>query len=356
MHVRALVRSVGRAARLARFPVDLVSGEVEDAEAVGRAAEGCSVIFHCAPDAVRRGRLTRRRAEGTRTVAEVARASGVDRLVHVSSFAAYGPTPEGDLVEWTPWAPSRHPLTRTTRAAESHVRRMHREHRLPTVIVQPTVVYGPYSEDWTHCPLADLAAGRLGLPHGGSVTCNAVYVDDVVDVLLRAAHRPGAVGSTFLVSAARPTTWRAFFGAYEAMLGQRSIESVDEHAFRRLLERHGYREAAREELQRLVAHPEVRASLRRLLPGRAGPSVRDRRGAGRTRAAGRAPVAPRRTDTSGGSPRRIPRQALPWTLLRHQTVHVDKARRILGYEPRYDLERGMERTARYADWAGLTPS
>jgi len=31
-------------------------------------------------------------------------------------------------------------------------------------------------------------------------------------------------------------------------------------------------------------------------------------------------------------------------------VRIDKAREILGYEPRFDLESGMERTKLYVQW------
>ena len=36
-------------------------------------------------------------------------------------------------------------------------------------------------------------------------------------------------------------------------------------------------------------------------------------------------------------------------------VRIDKARRLLGYEPAFDLARGMERTAEYLRWARASP-
>ena len=37
-------------------------------------------------------------------------------------------------------------------------------------------------------------------------------------------------------------------------------------------------------------------------------------------------------------------------------VRIDKARRLLGYEPQFSLSRGMELTERWARWANLIPS
>jgi nucleoside-diphosphate-sugar epimerase len=36
-------------------------------------------------------------------------------------------------------------------------------------------------------------------------------------------------------------------------------------------------------------------------------------------------------------------------------VRIDKARRVLGYRPVWDLDAGMEMTERWARWAELVP-
>ena len=46
--VRVLVRGYASAARLARFALDFVHGDVTDAAAMTAAASGCDVVFHCA--------------------------------------------------------------------------------------------------------------------------------------------------------------------------------------------------------------------------------------------------------------------------------------------------------------------
>ncbi|MFC2023122.1 hypothetical protein ACFLT5_00090 [Chloroflexota bacterium] len=34
-------------------------------------------------------------------------------------------------------------------------------------------------------------------------------------------------------------------------------------------------------------------------------------------------------------------------------IRIDKAKRLLGYRPRFDLESGLQRTAQWAEWANL---
>ena len=52
-----------------------------------------------------------------------------------------------------------------------------------------------------------------------------------------------------------------------------------------------------------------------------------------------------------------PIQVLPPVVLQmlasKTRVRIDKARRLLGYEPAFDFARGMERTAAWARWANL---
>ena len=93
--VRALVRDVAGAARIARFPVELVRGDVTDPPSVRAAASGCQAIIHCAYG--NRGSATERHAvnvAGTRNVLDAAVAAQVDRVVHLSTLVVYGLTPE----------------------------------------------------------------------------------------------------------------------------------------------------------------------------------------------------------------------------------------------------------------------
>ena len=96
--VRALVRNFGRAARLARYPIELVPGDLRAAESIDRAAAGCQYVFHCAYGSD--GEDDARRvvnAQGTRHVLEAALKHRATRVVHTSTVTVYGDTPDGPL-------------------------------------------------------------------------------------------------------------------------------------------------------------------------------------------------------------------------------------------------------------------
>src|SRR5947207_8870495 len=101
--VRALVRNFGRAARLARYPIELVPGDLCAAESIDRAAAGCDYVFHCAYGSD--GEDDSRRvvnAQGTRHVLDAALKHHVKRAVHTSTVTVYGETADGRLDESAP--------------------------------------------------------------------------------------------------------------------------------------------------------------------------------------------------------------------------------------------------------------
>ena len=232
-------------------------------------------------------------------------------------------------------------------AAEREIIRMIREDGLRATVIRPTIVYGPFSRHWTDHPADMLIDGALILPAPGDGICNAVYVDDVVSALLLAACRDAARGETFLVSGPDHPTWLDFYGACARALGREGAlrTMAYDELERRVARRDGL--PALLAPRRLLAHRPLRP-LRRVLR-----SVYRRLGDGVQAKARRfyeRGLVPSKDDTDGMAGLLPPKRRLDLYTARC-VVRIDKARRLLGYEPEFDLERGMERTTRYLHWA-----
>lgn len=364
--VRVLVRNFAHAARIARFPVEMVPGDLGVAADVARAAAGRELLFNCAygnhwDPAVQR----RVNVDGTRHLIEAVLREGCGRLVHLSTLAVYGDTPDGDLDERAPRRAAGDAYAETKLEGEA-LALAAAERGAPITVLQPTIVYGPFAPGWTLRILGELQRGRVILVDGGAGLCNAVYVDDVVSAMLQAAVVPGAVGEAFLVSGAEPVAWREYYGAYERMLGEEShvlLSLAESEALFR--ERYGRRHLLRESLRivqespelrrRLRATPEAQAFLRAgrlVVPGALRRAVR-RKLRGKT-AAARAGGA----SAPAASAKPINLMAPP-ALRMHAArtrVRIDKARSLLGYRPAFDLAAGMQRTEAWARWARLVPA
>jgi nucleoside-diphosphate-sugar epimerase len=329
---RVLLRDQAGLGSLDRIGLDrivLVKGELGDAQSLSDAVAGCSVVFHCAMD------------RGDRQ----SNIDGIDslmtacmkyhaRLIHVSTLAVYEPLQDGDLDESMPPPRSGSHYSEVKLQLENQVMEAVRTQSLDACIVVPALVYGPYGNTWTLSPAKQLASGTVVLPERGEGLCNAVYVDDVCQAMIRAAVVPAARGRRYLISGSVPPTWGAFFKGIADAIG-----------------RPGPRLASTDEIPRsslLRAAMLLLRDPKRLL--RVGPIAKL---AGWTRTRISAPRRARLERLYNFYQRRLPppthmpnAQQLALYRVRCR-VRIDRATAELGYRPAYDFARGMQATAEW---------
>ena len=153
-------------------------------------------------------------------LADAAATAGVGRLVQVSSLAAYGYGPPAVVSEETPLRPGVEYYGQTKALGEARLRQRAAAHGLPIAIVRPGMIYGPRSGFWTGGAFRLMDRSPAFVPGAGDQPCPAVFIDDVVDLLITAAEHPGAVGEAFNAVSDPQPTLRAFLGAYAAMAGR----------------------------------------------------------------------------------------------------------------------------------------
>ena len=339
-HVRAAVRTFQNAARVSRFPANVVEVRRFDMtveQTIDDLVEGCDTVFHLAHDAG----SSEANAQGARLIGAACRGAGVRRLVFVSSTSVYEPLPDAPLTEASP----RGQQPRNNKfAAEREIIRMIREEGLRATVIQPTIVYGPFSRYWTDHPVNVLIDGAVILPEPGDGICNAVYVDDVVSALILAACRDEANGETFLISGPDHPTWLDFYGAYAQALGRE--DAIRMMAYDELDRRIGKGLSPLPTPKRMLAHHALRP-LRQALH-----LVYRRLGDGAQTKAKRfydqGFLPSKNTDELAGV---LPQKRRLDLYAAKCAVRIDKARRLLGYEPEFDFERGMGCTTRYVRWA-----
>lgn len=321
VHVRCLVRDLSRAARLARFPLELRHGDLSRPDTVRQAVKGVEVVFHCASDAVD-PEVARAAAE---VIADAAAKYEVKRLVHLGSAAVYQPPESGALDETAPVVEGDGPAARAL-AAEQHVVAAAEAAGVAWTVVQPEVVYGPYGREWTSAIAHRLRQGPLMLPRLRIGHCQPLYVDDIADAMVAAVEAPAAAGQRYLLASPEPITWHQFYSAFEAALGTQAVTLLEEERLAELLASQGSRGAS-------GGGPLgwLDGLLGRFLPARTRQALSDRR----------QPTAPAITAAE------VDR------LRRRVAIDTSRARDQLGFKPRFDFERGMELTAAWMKWANL---
>lgn len=210
--VRAGVRSWQGAARLARFPINIVLCDVMNTSQISQAMAGASNIIHCAvgsQDVI---------VKGTENMLEVAYAQGVNHFVHLSTAEVYG-NANGEIDETYPYQYRGNDYADAKIEAEKQVWGYHKK-GLPITVIRPSIVYGPFSKDWTVDLASRLQSGNWGLFEGkGDGFCNLIYVADLVAGVLSAVREDLAVGEAFNLNGPEIITWNQYFQRFNEALG-----------------------------------------------------------------------------------------------------------------------------------------
>jgi 2-alkyl-3-oxoalkanoate reductase len=269
--------------------IDLPDTDVTDAAVVEGALAGCELVVHTAAivdDDGEMAEFVRVNVGGTRNVLDAAARHGAERVVHLSSVAVWGYDFRRDLDEDAPPRTVGNPYIDTKSASE----------RLAVArgatVVRPGDVYGPGSVPWVVRPLRALRDGTFVLPGRGEGLITPVYVDDLVDCVVRALTDERAAGQTFTCWDGNAVTAFDFFAHHAGWLGKR------------------VRTAPRPVVMAAAALGEL---------------------------AGRGDV----------------RRASLTFVSRRATYPNARARELLGWEPRMTLEDGMARSREWAAAAGL---
>jgi nucleoside-diphosphate-sugar epimerase len=221
--VRALVRPTSDTRWLDRWGVDRIVGDLEDPGALRAGATGADWIFNCAAKVGDWGTLEefrRLNVAALRLLLDAACEARIERLVHVSSLGVYeGRDHHGTDETVPPAANSLDAYTRSKTEAEALVLEYLRRRGLPAAIVRPGFIYG--ERDRTVLPklLTNLRRGTFAFFGSGDQRLNCIYVKNLVHAIFLAAESPAAVGEVFNVTDGEPITKKAFVGRVAELAG-----------------------------------------------------------------------------------------------------------------------------------------
>ncbi|HVC32344.1 MAG TPA: NAD-dependent epimerase/dehydratase family protein [Chloroflexota bacterium] len=198
-----------------REQVRIIQGDIRDAVALDRAMEGVDVVVHTAAalPLYRREDIFTTDIDGTRNVVEAAFQHGVERLIHVSSTAVYGipdhhPLREDDRLEGVG------PYGKAKIMAEE-ICLGYREKGMCVTIIRPKSFVGP-ERLGVFALLYDWAKDGKGFPMIGSGN-NRYQLLDVEDlcaaIYLAATGDKSKVNDTFNVGAKEFTTMKEDYQA-----------------------------------------------------------------------------------------------------------------------------------------------
>lgn len=266
---------------------DVVAGDIGEAGPWQLHAAGCDLVVHTAAAVTMRhddrAGVHRANVVGTRNALEAAERAGA-RFLHLSTVVVFGTDFPDGVDERFPPATTGLPYGDTKVAAESLVQQAMLERRAEVVIVRPADVYGPGSRAWATIPTEMLRRRQLLLPAMGRGVFSPVFVDDLVEGIVLAGDAADAAGQILTLSGGTGVATKDFFAMHARVAGRRLPLSPTGPAM-------------------------ALARARQAFPGDPDVSVHAVR-----------------------------------YLCRGGTYSIEKARRLIGFEPRVELADGLART------------
>ncbi len=320
-HVRAGIRSWSSAARLARFPIEITLCDVMDKEQIARAMYGVTCVIHCATGS------SEVIIQGTKNMLEVAQKRRIGRFVHLSTAEVYGDRC-GRIDESCPYQYTGRPYGDSKIEAEKLCWE-HNETGLAVTVIRPSIVYGPFSKDWTVRFAANLQSGNWGIFKGiGEGICNLIYVSDLVSGILLAARHEAAVGEAFNIVGPESISWNQYFQRFNTALGLPELQIIQSPKTR----------------LRAIIMEHARSSAKFVMSHFADPLKKISQRFGYARELMKSAERTIRTTPRPSELSLFDRDALYLTT---------KAEEVLGFRPRFDVETGLGLTVRWLDQVGL---
>ncbi|RWU24056.1 NAD-dependent dehydratase [Pseudomonas alkylphenolica] len=212
--------------------LELIEGDVADADLVRRAAAGCQAVVHLAAVASVQASVEdpakthQSNFIGTLNVCEAMRLNGIKRIVFASSAAVYGNNGEGlSINEDTPKAPLT-PYAVDKLASEQYLDFYRRQHGLEPVVFRFFNIFGPRQDPSSpysgvisiFCERA-LSGQPITLFGDGEQTRDFLYVADLVNVMVQALEMDAVEEGAVNIGLNQATSLNQLLDALRSVVG-----------------------------------------------------------------------------------------------------------------------------------------
>lgn len=219
--VRCLVRTTDKWLKNKNFTK--IKGDLDDLNILKKGVEDVDVVFHLAGlvKAPTYRELEHANADATENLLRIAKKSGVPKVVVLSSLAAVGPSRNGPVTEKDPMNPVSM-YGKSKKRMEEIVHSLD-DGSISVTILRPPAVYGPREEQiYTFFKMMNKRICPI-VGDGERPKISMVYVDDVIQSLLKSAEQETKGVHTYLVSGPDIYNWNQIRGTVSKVLGKKSF-------------------------------------------------------------------------------------------------------------------------------------
>jgi nucleoside-diphosphate-sugar epimerase len=298
--VTAFVRPSSDTIRLQEIGVHCVQADITQAADVDKHFQNFDLVYHIAAayrtEHSTEDMFTLVNVEATRNLLEAAKKKGVKRFVHCSTVGVQGEIDDPPADEEYRFKPGDH-YQESKKEGELLALKYFAED-VPGTVFRPVGIYGPGDTRFLKL-FKPVSKGMFMMIGSGDVLYHMTYIDDLVDGILLCGSRPEALGEVFTLGGEQYTTLQVLVDKIAEVLGK---------------SRTGFR---------IPYMPVYLASV----------------------------VCDKICKKIGVSPPIYPRRVEFFS--KDRAFSIEKAKRLLGYQPKVSLQDGLARTAAWYKEEGL---
>jgi nucleoside-diphosphate-sugar epimerase len=221
--VSTIARPSAKASEIEKEGIKVLRGDLAEEATVRKAVEGADVIIHCAAKVGDRGGLDEYRpinVDALRVLLEACRAKAIDRFVHMSSLGVYEARHHYGTDESEP-LPETHMDAYTTTKVEADrlAFSYHKTHGVPVVILRPGFVYGPGDIAVLPHLLKRLRERRFNYLGGDQRVLNCIYVGNLMEAVFPAIEKKEAISQAYNLTDGERITRERFMNTIADTLG-----------------------------------------------------------------------------------------------------------------------------------------
>jgi nucleoside-diphosphate-sugar epimerase len=207
--VVAFVRNRSRCEEIEKWGVECRQVDIKEAGAVREGFEDIDTVYHVAA-AYRTEHSDHREfrlvnVEGTRHLLDAARSRGVKRFIHCSTVGVQGRIDDPPADEEYRVNPGDH-YQQSKLEGEMLARRYFQE-GLPGAVVRPVGIYGPGDTRFLKL-FGPIRKGYFVMIGSGRTLYHMTFIDDLIEGMVLAGRKPEALNEVFTIAGARYTTVR----------------------------------------------------------------------------------------------------------------------------------------------------
>lgn len=212
--VRALVRQPAQSPWLEVLGVECIQGDLEDSQAIAKATSGVTHVVHTAAkvgDWGPVGEYRKVNVEGLRRLLEGCKGGKIERFVHLSSLGVYEAKDHNQTDESVA-PPEKHMdgYTQSKVESEKLALELGKSLGIPVTVIRPGFIYGPHDRTVVPNLVSKIKSGDFKYLGSGQQALNCIFVGNLVHGIRMALESPKAVGEIFNLTDGEKVSKRRF--------------------------------------------------------------------------------------------------------------------------------------------------